>query len=361
MLWFNCILGAYVFFLLFLLLGYGYGIVKRKKDRKKDILIELHDITVVIPFRNEKENLESLLNQIKTLKIRPAQFLFVDDHSTDDGAALIEANMDNAVALLSMKEKTGKKEAVYKGVTKAKTSHILCWDADVSFSKDYFKELCTIPKKALIILPVHHRSSSIYDWFFEVDVILANYINHASARIYRAVICSGANLLFEKASYLEVIALDSHKHIASGDDAFLLRNMQIAKKSIELGALDHCAVTTSNPATFIEFLAQRARWFGKTFLLKDKLLNTYGLIQFIFVSSFLILLLVAFIESPFLFLQLWLLKSMIEIVFLLPFFFALRKTKILTILPIYALLFPIYNLVLLASLFRKKKWKGRPI
>jgi cellulose synthase/poly-beta-1,6-N-acetylglucosamine synthase-like glycosyltransferase len=114
MLWFNCILGAYVFFLLFLLLGYGYGIVKRKKDRKKDILIELHDITVVIPFRNEKENLESLLNQIKTLKIRPAQFLFVDDHSTDGGATVINAQKNKDVELLSMKEKNGKKEAVFK-------------------------------------------------------------------------------------------------------------------------------------------------------------------------------------------------------------------------------------------------------
>ena len=125
MLWFNCILGAYVFFLLFLLLSYGYGIVKRKKDRKKDILIELHDITVVIPFRNEKENLESLLNQIKTLKIRPAQFLFVDDHSTDGGATVINAQKNKDVELLSMKEKNGKKEAVFKGVNKAKTSYIL--------------------------------------------------------------------------------------------------------------------------------------------------------------------------------------------------------------------------------------------
>ena len=58
MLWFNCLLVAYLFFLLFLLIGYRYGVAKRKKDRKKDISIELNDITVVIPFRDEKENLE---------------------------------------------------------------------------------------------------------------------------------------------------------------------------------------------------------------------------------------------------------------------------------------------------------------
>ncbi len=361
MLWFSYLLVAYLFFLLFLLIGYRYGVAKRKKDRKKDISIELNDITVVIPFRNEKENLNVLINQIKRLKIRPLQFLFVDDHSTDGGAALIEANRDNAVALLSMKEKTGKKEAVYKGVIKAKTSYILCWDADISFSIDYFKELSTKPKKDLVILPVHHMSLGIYDWFFEVDVILANYINHSSYGVNRPVICSGANLLFKKTSYLEVIALESHKHIASGDDAFLLRNMQQANKSIELGALNHCQVTTPNPNSIRAFIQQRSRWFGKTFMLKDKLLNVYGLIQLLFALSFFILLLMLFVIDPILFLKFWSLKSLVEIVLLLPFFYALNKTKLLTILPVYGLIFPIYNIVLLASLFRKKEWKGRPI
>jgi glycosyltransferase involved in cell wall biosynthesis len=361
MLWFSCLLVAYLFFLLFLLIGYRYGVAKRKKDRKKDISIELNDVTVVIPFRNEKENLNVLINQIKRLKIRPLQFLFVDDHSTDGGAALIEANRDNAIALLSMKEKTGKKEAVYKGVIKAKTSYILCWDADISFSIDYFKELRTKPKKDLVILPVHHMSLGIYDWFFEIDVILANYINHSSYGVNRPVICSGANLLFKKASYLEVIALESHKHIASGDDAFLLRNMQQANKSIELGALNHSAVSTPNPGNFIEFLSQRARWFGKTFLLKDKLLNAYGLIQLLFALGFFALLLFLICTDPILLLKFWFVKSLIETVFLLPFFYALNKTKLLTILPLYGVVFPIYNIILLSSLFRKKKWKGRVI
>ncbi len=98
-------------------------------------------------------------------------------------------------------------------------------------------------------------SLGIYDWFFEVDVILANYINHSSYGVNRPVICSGANLLFKKTSYLEVIALESHKHIASGDDAFLLRNMQQANKSIELGALNHCQVTTPNPNSIRAFIA----------------------------------------------------------------------------------------------------------
>ena len=361
MFWFECFIAAYTCFLLFLLLSYTYGLNKRNKAKKTETTISLKEITVVIPFRNEKENLTHLLNQIKDLSTPPAKFLFVDDHSSDGGAALIENKENQAISLLSMKDKTGKKEAIYAGVSQAKTPYVLCWDADITFSEGYFKELSTLAKYSLLILPVSYESKWFFEWFFEVDVALANYINHANAGIHRPVICSGANLLFEKESYLEVISLDSHKHIASGDDAFLLRNMQQAYKSIELGALNHCGVTTPNPSSIRAFIKQRARWFGKTFMLKDKALNAYGLIQLLFALGFFALLLFLFCTDPILLLKFWFVKSLLETVLLLPFFYALNKTKLLTILPIYGLLFPIYNIVLLSSLFGKKQWKGRPI
>ena len=361
MFWFNCFIVAYTCFLLFLLLSYTYGLNKRNRAKRTETTIRLEEITVVIPFRDERENLTHLLNQIKDLNTPPAKFLFVDDHSSDGGAALFENKENQAIELLSMKDKTGKKEAIYAGVSQAKTPYVLCWDADITFSEGYFKELSTLAKRSLIILPVSYESKWFFEWFFEVDVALANYINHASAGIVRPVICSGANLLFEKESYLEVISLDSHKHIASGDDAFLLRNMQQANKSIELGALNHCEVATANPSSIRAFIHQRSRWFGKTFMLKDKLLNTYGLIQLTFALSFFTLLLLLFRSDPMLFLKFWFVKSLTEIALLLPFFYALKKTKLLIILPIYGLIFPIYNIVLLSSLFGKKEWKGRPI
>lgn len=361
MFWFKCFILAYTCFLLFLVLSYTYGLNKSKKDKKTAITIRLDEITVVIPFRDENENLTQLLNQIKDLRSPPAKFLFVDDHSSDGGSAIIENNQNDLIELLTMKEKIGKKEAVFSGVSHAKTKYVLCWDADITFSESYFKELSTLAPSSLTILPVSYKSKGFFEWFFEVDVTLANYINHANAGIHRSLICSGANLLVEKESYLEVISLDTHKHIASGDDAFLLRNMQKANKSIELGALNQCEVTTPNPSSIRTFIEQRSRWFGKTFMLKDKVLNTYGLIQLIFALSFFLLMLFLFLDDPILCLKFWFAKSLIETVLLLPFFYALNKTKLLTILSIYGLLFPIYNIILLISLFGKKEWKGRTI
>lgn len=361
MFWFECFMVAYTCFLLFLLLSYTYGLNKRNKAKKTGNTIRLEDITVVIPFRNEKENLTHLLNQINDLSTPPAKFLFVDDHSIDGAAALFGNNENQAISLLSMKEKMGKKQAIFTGVSHTQTKYALCWDADITFSESYFKELSTLAPSSLTILPVSFKSKGFFEWFFEVDVALANFVNHANAGIHRPLICSGANLLVEKESYLEVISLDTHKHIASGDDAFLLRNMQHANKSIELGALNHCGVTTPNPSSIRAFMQQRTRWFGKTFMLQDKVLNAYGLIQLLFTLGFFVLLVFLFCTDPILLLKFWFIKSILETVLLLPFFYALNKKKLLTILPIYGLLFPIYNIVLLSSLFGKKEWKGRPI
>ena len=361
MFWFNGFIIAYTCFLLFLLLSYAYGRNKRGKAEKKVTTIGLDEVTVIIPFRDEKENLNHLLNQIKDIQTPPAKFLFVDDHSSDGGATLVKNKQNRLIDLLTMTNKMGKKEAVFAGVNHSQTPYVLCWDADITFSESYFKELTTLSRRSLTILPVSFKTNRYFEWFFEIDVALANYINHANAGIHRPIICSGANLLIEKESYFEVISLDSHKHVASGDDAFLLRNMQQANKSIALGALNHCEVTTPNPSSIRAFIQQRSRWFGKTFLLKDKILNAYGLIQLIFALGFFVLLLCLFRADPILFLKFWFVKSLMETFLLLPFFYALRKLKLLTILSIYGLVFPIYNIFLLISLFGKKEWKGRPI
>ncbi|MDG1349940.1 MAG: glycosyltransferase [Crocinitomicaceae bacterium] len=361
MFWFNSFLGAYICFLLCLLLSYVYGENKRKKPKKLFDRIALDEITVVIPFRNEYTNLKHLLKQIKSLKTTPRAFIFIDDHSSDNGAKLFEALHRTDIKYLSLSSSRGKKQAIYMGVGHATTKYILSWDADISISSHYFEEITQLEKQALTILPVKFSNTSFYDWFFEIDIDLASYMNHSFAAVKRPLLCSGANLLFEKESYTAVINLEEHQHIPSGDDAFLLRNMQRAKKTITLHALDTCAVTTPNPSNINTFLEQRQRWFGKTLHLKDSLLNTFGIIQFMFAIGFFIILIVLLSNDPLLFLEFWLLKSVLETVLLFPFFKALKKTKLLTILPLYGLLFPIYNVILLASIFRKSEWKGRRI
>ena len=50
------------------------------------------DLSVVLPFRNERENLPELLDRLR-VTLDPLELsyelIFIDDGSTDDGAALI--------------------------------------------------------------------------------------------------------------------------------------------------------------------------------------------------------------------------------------------------------------------------------
>ena len=89
MFWFKCFILAYTCFLLFLVLSYTYGLNKSKKVKKTAITIRLDEITVVIPFRDENENLTHLLNQIKDLSL-VFDVLVVDDSSPDKTGEIVK-------------------------------------------------------------------------------------------------------------------------------------------------------------------------------------------------------------------------------------------------------------------------------
>ena len=363
MFWFKGFVLTYILFLLFLAIFYGIQTYRSQiKNKPEKNLIRINKLTVIIPFRNEYANLKRMLLQITELTETPFKFLFVNDHSEDHSLNLFNGLDHEKIEVISIDNlHAGKKWAIYKGVSHATTENILCWDADVLFSNNYFQRLSQCETADLIILPVYFKSSNLFQCFGEIDVYLANYTNRISTFLFRPILCSGANLFFRKDSYLQVIDMKSHAHISSGDDDFLLRNMQKSGKRITLAQEQTCAVHTASPASPITFIKQRSRWLGKAFQLDDWHLNTWAILQFFFTIGFLLLFLFFIIKSPALFVIVWTIKSVSEIILLAPYFIRIKRIKSLSILPVYGLLFPFYNIVLILTLFMNNEWKGRPI
>ena len=363
MLWYKGFLLAYILFLVFLAIT--YGIQNHRIQLKKELkspLIKTNELTVIIPFRNEYNNLKRMLSQIKALTDTPFKFLFVNDHSEDQSISLFNEIDDAKIEVISLDHShQGKKWAVYNGVSHARTENILCWDADLTFSNNYFEELAQCESADLVILPVYFHASNLFESLGEIDVYLANYTNRLSTFLFRPILCSGANLFFKKDSYLEVIDIEKHAHIPSGDDAFLLRGMQKSGKKITLVQEQKCPVNTASPTSLKAFIKQRSRWISKSFQLDDWLLNSWAIFQFIFAIGFLLLFLLLIVKSPPLFLLVWTIKSLSEIILLAPYFIRIKRIKLLSLLPIHGILFPFYNLVLVCSLFMDNEWKGRSI
>ena len=209
----------------------------------------------------------------------------------------------------------------------ATTKYILCWDADVCFEAHYFEDIEQLKTADLIVLPVHFKSNNSLQSMGEIDFYLANFVNQASAYWKRPIMCNGANLLFSRRDYLEVNKLEEHAHILSGDDMFLLRHMIKKNKNVYCAPNEICPITTQSPNSFLGYLNQRTRWFGKSLHIKDSLMNFWAILQFVFTVSFFTIFVYWMIEEPKTFAYLFMIKCGIDILFLSWYFYSIKKSS----------------------------------
>ena len=351
----------YSSYLLVLLWGGWIRLQRKKSQVNQEKSIGIENITVVIPFRNEEKRIPLLLESIKQSQCLPQEIIFVDDHSEDQTHKLIEQIGNTSIKLISLENEIGKKRAIERGVKEAKTDFILTLDADVNFSPSFFTNLGTLSLSDLHILPVRQNSVSFFNRFVQQDVLFADLLNKSIAGWIRPIFCSGANLLFKKAAYLEAINETSFFEIDSGDDVFLLREFQRKNKKINVETDSNLEVETDLPKTIEESIHQRMRWLGKSFKVGDRLANMLAQVQFIFS-----LLNIGFLISSIIFIPLKyaliliFLKVLIELLFSFHYYQKSKQLGLWLTVPFYLLTLPIINgMMLFAFLGFKPKWKGR--
>lgn len=357
---------TYGFLITFLIL-FGYYRQREKENGylagTNDKGIRLEELVVIIPFRNEELKLNRLIQSIKKSKHLPKEFIFVNDHSEDQSAQLLERELkDFPIRILSLPiDQTGKKRAIRLGISESDSEFILSHDADVGFASNYFSMIERLIKTDMYILPVIFKSEKWFEYFFEIDSDLANAANCGISGLNRPVLASGANLLYLRKSFEKYDKIESHEHIASGDDIYLLRDFRNADADIRLITSRSIAVTTETPQTFSEFIHQRLRWITKTGDVNDNLSSGLVIFQGFFTLVFIGLLIYAAIMQEWKhFVILYLLKTGIDMVMFLPYFNRIKRLKTWLIIPVYEILFPFY-ILLLASLvpWFKPVWKGR--
>lgn len=351
--------------LLISILGIG-SILQRIKEKKylTKKKISLDEVTLIIPFRNEEKRIDGLLQSLKVNSKLPTQIVFVNDHSDDLSCSKITEELGNLnnLQLLNLPSGIfGKKQAIRYGLNLTKTKFVLTMDADVYFESTYFEELEKLAEADLYLLPAVLKATNPIHHLFEIDLLLINALNTGLNGLSRPIIASGANLLFKRKSFLEFDRFETHKHIPSGDDIYLLRDFRDAKADVRLVARRSFKVETETPQSFKEFIHQRIRWIAKTGNVNDHLSTILAIIQFIFIIYFWSIEIKLLVEneyqSAFI---LFGLKTGLDMLFFFSFFREFNRLTAWLLIPIYQLIFPIYNLILLFLLpFFKPKWKGR--
>ena len=327
--------------------------------------ISVDEITVLIPFRNERERLHVLLKSIQSLKQFPARFIFIDDHSTDDSSAYIREQLgDLPYEILTLSnEVTGKTKAIRAGIEQCTTDYVLTFDADVSFEANYFNAIQDLNQADMYVLPAILVGQTPLELIYELDVALANALNAGLSGVARPIFSSGANFLFKRSVFHEVDDLSSHAHMASGDDTYLLRDFRRNGKSIQLRTNLDVAVHTETPHSFKAFIDQRLRWVGKTTDLGDALATWAAIGQFLFAVLFFGLLVwFAAVEEWFHFSLLLVVKVLLDLLFFMPFFSRTKRVASWCLIPVYEIVFPLYSLLIgVLMLTYRPKWKGRAI
>jgi poly-beta-1,6-N-acetyl-D-glucosamine synthase len=291
-----------IYFVLVLLLIAGWQLTVEKREQKPETKRNFK-ISVILPFRNESDNLSTILEGLAKQSYSSDCFevILVNDHSSDDFGLIIDSflSTNSNFRLLKLEHnQQGKKVALTLGIENAKGEIIVTTDADCSASPDWLStinESFSSEKIMMAIGAVKIEPNASY--FSQLQSMeFASLIGSGAATLSYGIptMCNGANLAFRKAAFMAVEGYQGNMDIPSGDDEFLMR--KIARKfpnSISFIAESSMVVTTQPHQSLSTFLHQRLRWASKW--KHNESVPTKALAVFIFIFQFSYLLLPLFL------------------------------------------------------------------
>ncbi len=363
--YFLILFGLYFVLLMVLRIGWSKAIAQKKITPVSKNLF----ISVVIPIRNEEKNIDILVQYLANQNYPSQNFeaIFVNDHSTDSSAQLIEQRkmlLPNAT-VISLENKFGKKAALTQGIYLAKGEIIVTTDADCIFSADWLTTINSVFQDQRTNMGAGMVSIVSDDKFFSqwqaMEFASVMGTGAAAFGLGQPMICNGANLSFRKKVFEEVKGYEGNEHIASGDDEFLMRKIILKHpQSIRLLISRESIVPTQFQPSIKYFLQQRLRWAGKWKVNPSVGTRLFAVFIFIVQISWIVFCTSAFNYEFSIALLILALKLVADLLFLLPVF---RFFKIrFRLLPFLGLqfLYPFYVLFIgIFSQWKSYEWKGR--
>ncbi|MFK8057436.1 MAG: glycosyltransferase [Saprospiraceae bacterium] len=237
--------------------------------------------SIIVPARNESAR---ILQTLGSLPKDGVEIIVVNDHSTDDTAALVSA-LENVVLLHLPEALSGKKAALTYAIEVARGTWIATVDADVRAQSGWLQALETNRTKETVAIAGPVMLAPANSWFERwqaLDFCGMMAITAASLRIGAYAMGNGANLAFSKAAFEAVggYASPKGKESVSGDDMVLLGKLLDRYPGQIAFAKNQQAVVVTPPQPGMgSFVQQRWRWSAKTGLNQQVSLTvTLGLV-----------------------------------------------------------------------------------
>ncbi len=267
---------AFIYSLLICYLAYGWFRLKSGHPSGYEFYTK---VSVIIPARNEHENIGLLLGDIsrQTYPADHMEVIVVDDSSEDETAKLAQKGMQEyqipgrVIRLQEVSPNSSpKKRALTEGINRASGELVITTDADCRAGTDWLKTMVSHYQKSGSVLlsgPVKH--APLKTFFSKIQALEFNSLIASGAGAIgagTALMSNGANLAFRRKAFLAVKGYEGNESFVSGDDVFLMMKLQQAfgKHAITFVKNPGAIVSTAAKNTWQEFMEQRTRWASKT-------------------------------------------------------------------------------------------------
>ncbi len=366
------VISSIIFTIVLLYLIEVFTVIKLWKNTKTDVLetgvSSKKTISVIIPFRNERNNLPYLLESLENQSEKDnVEFIFIDDHSIDNGKELIKASSLNCKLIELSDNEKGKKTAIKKGVEYSSSDVIITTDADCTHPTNWIKTIKSyfeVHQPDLLIMPVSYSNhpNSVISFLAYFEFIALQLFGAAKAIKNRPILANGANLAFKKSVYFFHKTLPE---IASGDDVFLLHYLKKEKATINYLKSKEVLVKSRFPATISSILNQRIRWAKKSASVSDISFTYLGIVIFFMNLSLLALFIFTILNMSvfWLFLVLFISKLIADYRLLIASKDLFSTTVPFGIFTLCQLIYPIYFIFIALNLIfrRSPYWKDRKV
>jgi cellulose synthase/poly-beta-1,6-N-acetylglucosamine synthase-like glycosyltransferase len=365
-----CILTIYLLIIISFIIGFNkVNLFKSEKIEPKNTF------TIVVPFRNEANNLPQLLTSLQHISY-PAhlfEIIFVNDASKDHSTLIIETfknkNPFLNVVLLNNQRKTlaPKKDAINTAISKATFEWIITTDADCEVLKTWlqtFNEFIETKKPYFISAPVKFLSkNSLLNNFQNLNILSLIGATVGSFGLKKPIMCNGANLCYNKEVFNKLNGFEGNLTIASGDDVFLLEKMakKHPAKTLFLKS-EKALVTTKAEKNWKLFINQQIRWASKASASKNYFSKLVGIVVFLVNTCLVSLTILSFInfKNWFYLIFLFLLKIVVDFILIKKTAFFLQHKISIKFYVLSSVIYPFFTTIIaVLSLFYNYEWKGR--
>ncbi len=368
-----------VYLILIGLLIYGFDKVD---DFKLQDLPAKTKFSIVIPFRNEVENIPKLLASISKLNYPKSLFeiILVDDDSEDDSVSLIKKLLDTKsskkdftrsdnIRIIKNKRTSNspKKDAITSAIAVSKFNWIITTDADCIFPAywlDIFDECIQTKRPDCIVAPVtYHGANSFFNRFQILDFLSLQGATIGGFGLSKPFMCNGANFGYRKSVFNGLNGFEGNTDIASGDDIFLLEKFikNDAQKVCYLKS-QKAIVTTNSAKNISQLIQQRLRWASKTSRSTNGFTKAVGLV--VLLGNLVCLGLIPAVILNYLTLKiaitLFIIKFSIDFLLLFKTSRFFKQETLLLSYLFSSLIYPFFSVyIVMLSLFKSYEWKGR--